>query len=318
MKIAVIGCGPWGLNHIRALIELDVFGGAVDISPGKRLQVSKQFRYPVEPPHAKVFETTKELIDSRVADAVVVATPPDEHVTVTQQCLRAGLHVLCEKPLALDFKSTKHLSEMVDGTEQVLMAGHIMAYNWGFGQVQDLIASGIVGEVRDIYSCRLNLGRVRSPESVLWSSAIHDVDMILRLMNWEQPKKISVSGGAFISADVEDSVVLGMSFSKTMAHIYASWHYPYRRQELTVCGSTGAIVMDDVRKTVDVYRANPVLRTKDIVTKIHYRPSAPEPLIAELQAFIRAIETNSVPASSHETAVEVARVLQRAQEQLRP
>lgn len=313
MRLAVIGCGQWGMNYLRALQQLEVPTIAIDVDPVRRALVRESY--------ADRIEVTDDVSRLELQDVsgVIVATPPADHAETVAWLLREGFPVLCEKPLTLNFKSTHDLANLAKDLEQVLMVGHIMAYHAGFAEVRELISAGFIGKIRDISSSRLNLGRVRQPESVLWSSGVHDVDLILRLMDWEQPRRLTATGGAFIHPEIEDSVTLGMSFSTgATAHAYVSWHHPYRERRLTVVGERGTIIMDDVAKEISCYRADPVLRNADLVRRSGFCPSADEPLIAEIKAFVLAIERGNSLLSSGEVAVAVARVLQQAQDQLQP
>lgn len=312
MKLAVVGCGRWGMNYLRALNQLGWLGIAVDTAIVRRLAVAEQY------PDLRVDDDVSRL-ELQSVDGVIVATQPTDHLETTTWLLEAGFPTLCEKPLALNFKDTQKLAELAHSKQQLLMVGHIMAYNVGFSEVCQLVSAGFIGPIRDISSTRLSLGRVRQPESVLWSSGVHDVHMILQLMDWDQPLLVKATGGAFYRSGVEDTVNVGMTFaSGAVAHVHASWHHPFQERRLTVVGERGTIIMDDVVKQITCYRADPLLRNAEIVRQSGYLPEADEPLVGEIKAFVHAIERGAPLLSSAEVGVAVARVLQRAQDQLQP
>jgi len=301
MKILVVGAGAWGKNIIRVCHDLKVLGGIHDVDEKRRKQMYKQYGSPPawilgsSVPSFKYF-----------ADAVIIATPPSTHYEIAIQALHAGKHVLIEKPMAMTSNEGKMLTDTAKTKGLTLMVGHLMRYHAAFIQLQYFITSGIIGKIRYIYSNRLNDGKVRKDENVLWSFAPHDISMILALTG-EEPSRITAEGGSWVTPGVHDVTMTHLEFpSGIKAHIHVNWLHPYKEQVLVVLGDEGTAVLDDSQ-------------TWDSKLSLDGRPvniEYEEPLKKEIEHFINCIETGRLPVTDGEEGVRVLKVLEAAQRSL--
>src|SRR5262249_14777871 len=130
----------------------------------------------------------------------------------------------------------------------VLMVGHILEYHPAIVELVRRVRSGELGRIQYIYSNRLNLGKVRREENILWSFAPHDIAVMLRLVG-QLPIEVSATGGAYLQPNVADVTVTDLLFDRGVrGHIFVSWLHPYKEQRLVVLGSARMAVFDDVAR----------------------------------------------------------------------
>jgi predicted dehydrogenase len=314
MNVGVLGCGYWGKNLVRNLHALGALGAIVDPSPEARDVAAKVA--PGVPLHA---DARRVLGDPSIS-AIVVATPAATHAEVCCAALEAGKDVLCEKPLALSYDDADKAKRLAERLGRILMVGHILEYHPAVVSLRALVADGRLGTLQYIYSHRLNLGKVRREENILWSLAPHDIALILRLTG-ALPIQVIAAGGAHIQPGVYDTTVTHLVFEQGLAaHVFVSWLNPFKEQRLVVVGTKAMAVFDDVRRKlvvhdqpIDVKNGAPVPAEGE-GTKIDY--GADEPLRLECEAFLDAIRTRTPPFTDAASALRVLRVIEAAQRSL--
>jgi UDP-2-acetamido-3-amino-2,3-dideoxy-glucuronate N-acetyltransferase len=316
IKVAVIGAGYWGINHVRNFHELDALKSVCDASQTSLKKISDSFAgVTVESDYQKI------LTDEEIR-GVVIATPAETHFRLAADAIEAGKHVLVEKPLTLDAREGEQLVELAKEKQAILMVGHLLEYHPAVLRLRELIASGELGELRYVYSNRLNLGKIRREENILWSFAPHDIAIILRLVG-EWPKQIAATGGAYLQSHIADVTITTMEFpTGVRAHIFVSWLHPYKDQRLIVVGSKKMAVFDDVMKEnkltiydqgVEFVNGEPVMRKNDGVAEVLEKA---EPLRRECQEFLDCIKTGRKPLTDGESGLQVLRVLEAAEHSL--
>jgi len=315
-RVAVIGAGYWGVNHVRNFYELGALGLVCDTSAPSIARIKEKF------PDARL-ETNLDaaLNDARIR-GVVIATPAETHYKLARRSIEAGKDVLVEKPLTLDVEEGEQLVQLANQRGAILMVGHLLEYHPAVLRLRELIASGELGEMRYIYSNRLNLGKVRREENILWSFAPHDIAIILRLVGaW--PARVAATGGAYLQPKIADVTVTNLEFASGIrAHIFVSWLHPHKEQRLVVIGSKKMAVFDDVRQTdklvvydqgVEIVNGEPVMR-KHSGTVIALE--AAEPLRRQCQQFLKSIVRRERPITDGESGLRVLRVLDAAERSL--
>ena len=314
---ALIGAGYWGKNHLRTLFNLGVLHSVLDTSELVIAERSKQY------PDVCYVKEEKAIIENPDVDAVVIATPAEYHYRLTKKYLLAGKDVLIEKPLALFVKEGEELVEIAEKEKRVLMVGHILQYHPAIVKLKEIIDFGDMGEIRYLYSNRLNLGKLRVEENVLWSFAPHDISVILMLMNGQEPVKISAFGGSYITKGIYDTTVTKLEFSNNVkSHIYVSWLHPFKEQKLIVIGSTKMAVFDDVstqKLYLFPYKVDLNEGKIPITQKVEYyivSVDKTEPLKQELIHFIGCVEGRKTPKTDGREGLRVLRVLEAAQKSL--
>lgn len=310
MKVGLIGFGGWGRNLAQTLYELGALGGVAELHPEGRAKVSALYPdVPVYPGHQALLETD--------LPAVAIATPAATHYAVAKEALLAGKHVFVEKPLAMTTAEAEELVTLAQKVERILMVGHILLYQPAIRWIKEFIDSESIGKIWSLHQERLNLGKVRAVENVLFSLAVHDVAVLVYLLG-QAPKRIVAQGQAILQPTVEDDVYLHMQFpGEVYAHIHASWLWPKKRRRLTILGSKGILVYDEMEQTVMLHHkgVNPDLSTWDKGVEVIFRGHG-EPLKLELAHFLQCISEGKTPLSDGVSALPVVRVLEEATRQL--
>jgi predicted dehydrogenase len=315
-RVAVLGAGYWGVNHIRNYSEMGVLEAVCDTSRASLDDISARY-----PGIRTETDLSRVLADDSI-DGVVIATPAVTHYSIARRVIDAGKHVLVEKPLALNVDEGQRLVDSADARGVILMVGHLLEYHPAVLRLAELIKSGELGELRYIYSSRLNLGKVRREENILWSFAPHDIAIILRLTE-EMPVLVSATGGAYLQPEIADVTVTSLEFgSGIRAHIFVSWLHPYKEQRMVVIGSKRMAVFDDVRtdhklvvydQGVDFVDGRPIARKNGGVPET----IAPfEPLRRQSEVFLNSIATSQKPITDGQSGLRVLRVLDAAERSL--
>lgn len=291
--VAVVGCGLWGQNLVRNFKQLNYLIMACDIDP----TAIARARHIA--PDCQMVSNFEAVLRSDVA-GVVVATPAETHYDLARQVIEANKHVFVEKPMALTCRQGTKLVELAEKAGLVLMVGHVLEYHPAIRKLYQMIADASLGEIRYIYSNRLNLGRVRRNENVLWSFAPHDIAILLRLAG--MPIKVVATGD-------RHATVTNFTFKNNITgHVFVSWLHPFKEQRLVIIGTEGMISFDDVEKRLTLCRES------GENTEIRF--SQKEPLRLECQAFLRAIDTGRPPLTDGESGLRVLQVLEKAQQSL--
>ncbi len=315
-KIAVIGAGYWGINHVRNFHELGSLRMVCDTRSESLAMIKERFS------GIEVAADYRAALSDPEVRGVVIATPAETHYELASAAIHAGKDVLVEKPLTLDVDEGEHLVSMAERHDRILMVGHLLEYHPAVLRLRELIESGALGELRYIYSNRLNLGKVRREENILWSFAPHDIAIILRLVG-SYPTSISATGGTYLQPRIADVTVTNMEFhTGVRAHIFVSWLHPYKEQRLVVIGSKKMAVFDDVRKEeklvvydqgVEIVNGEPVARKNGGAAEALEQA---EPLARQCAQFIECIETRRRPVTDGESGLRVLRVLDAAERSL--
>src|SRR5436309_6455195 len=238
-RIAVAGMGYWGKNLVRVFHELGALEGVCDSSPAVTKTVEQDYK------GVRYYREFSGVLTRADIDAVALATPAVTHFEMAKAALLAGKDVYVEKPLAIEKRQGAELVDIASAKGRVLMVGHILRYHPAVLALQKLIQTGALGKIYYLYSNRLNIGKIRTEENILWSFAPHDISVILSLLN-EMPTRVACHGNAYLTRDVFDVTVSQFDFpSGVQAHIFVSWLHPVKEQRLVVVGSEQMAVFDD-------------------------------------------------------------------------
>lgn len=314
-SVGVVGGGYWGKNLVRVFNELGVLGAICDSDSVKQHEYAQSY------PGVEILADYEKLLGRKNIQGIAIAVPAAEHYKMTKLALQAGKDVLVEKPLALQVNQGQELVNLAREKDLVLMVGHILEYHPAVTSLAQLIKKGELGQIRYIYSNRLNLGKVRREENVLWSFAPHDISVIIRLLG-EKPVALSSFGREYLNKGVADVTVTNMVFPDGVgAHIFVSWLNPFKEQKLAVVGSEKMAVFDDLaedklvlyRHRVDVNDAATVVE-KAGGEKVAV-PAA-EPLKLECKHFLECMEERKEALTGPKNALEVLQVLAAAQQSM--
>lgn len=314
--IGLIGLGFWGKNILRNLYELGALNKAYDIDAG--LIAENKLKYP----GVNYVSSLDNILCDNSIKAVFIATPAVTHYDLAKKVLLSGRDVFVEKPVALNIKDGEELVKLAEKENRILMVGHILRYHPAMVKLKEIISSGELGRIQYIYSNRLNIGKFRSEENILWSFAPHDISAILMLLK-DEPIKVSAFGGDYLSRGIYDTTLTTLEFkSYVRAHIFVSWLHPYKEQKLIVVGSNAMAVFDDLSdEKLCVYRhivewvngKMPVAhKAERSVIAVENR----EPLNEEIKHFLNCVENRTNPETDGYEALRVLRVLELAEESL--
>ena len=313
--IAVIGSGYWGKNLVRNFHEL----GALRLICDKSETVLEHFKN--QYPELDVCSTLTDVLGRKDIEGVVIATPAETHFTLTREALFAGKHVFVEKPLSLTEEDAQNLVKLAEKNRLTLMVGHLLYYHPAVIKLKELIDSGELGKIQYLYSNRLNIGKIRTEENILWSFAPHDVSAILMLLG-EMPETVYATGGSYLQHHIPDTTLTTLDFpSGVKAHIFVSWLHPFKEQKLVVVGNKKMAVFDDVSEEklllyphkIEWQQRIPVAAKAEaelipIDTK--------EPLKAECRHFLECIAEGRTPRTDGHEGLRVLKILQASQESL--
>lgn len=317
LRIAVVGAGYWGRNLVRVFHELGVLDTVCDQSPEVgAAAVEGRSGVRVEPS----FDTV--LADPSI-DAVAIATPAITHGEMVEAALMAGKDVYVEKPLCLSTRQGESLEALSQSRDRILMVGHLLWYHPVVLKLKSMVDNGELGRIQYIYSNRLNLGKLRREENVLWSFAPHDVSVILGLVG-ELPASVQAHGGSFLHEQVADTTVSMFTFSSGLrAHIFVSWLHPYKEQKLVVVGDRQMAVFDDTAawpEKLQIYphtvewRGNVPIAQKGEAHRVDVPED--EPLRAECEHFLSCVRSRTTPRTNGKEGVRVLSVLNACQKAL--
>ena len=324
LSIAQIGVGYWGPNLLRNLIASKRcrVKAVVDLSK-ERLDYVKGL-YPA----VLVTDDVEQVMDDPGIEAIVIATPVATHFTLSMRALEAGKHILVEKPLARSVKEVEEIEKVAARKKLVVMAGHTFLYNAAVRYAKKIIDSGEIGDIRYIYSQRLNLGRIRSDVDALWNFAPHDISIIQYWLGDPEPISVMRRGVDYIQEKIDDVVFINILYpKKIMANIHVSWLDPQRTRLMTIVGSKKMIVYDDtIENKIAIYDKgidrkailgenmdydNPNYQAFDhrsgdvLLPKIDFK----EPLKVEIDHFIDCIQNGTKCLTGIDHAKKVVKIL---------
>ncbi len=310
-KIGVVGCGYWGRNLVRNFAELGSLAAVCDVDESRVQEMSRNL---------SVAGTIhfQDLLDNSEIRALAIAAPAAQHFYLAKTALLAGKDVFVEKPLALRVEEGEELVEIARKHSRILMVGHLLHYHPAIVELRRMIQNGELGKVEYISSSRLNFGKVRTEEDILWSFAPHDISAILHLLN-EKPRQVTAQGTSNLNHPISDVTFTNLSFdSGVKAHIFVSWLHPFKEQRLVVVGDRNMAVFDDTRTeeklVIYPHRINWINRIPvaqkaggEIIAL-----SNDEPLKLECSHFLECVRDRKRPRTDGENGVEVLKILHAA------
>lgn len=311
-NVAVVGVGYWGKNLVRNFHSLGALAALCDAQESVEANFRKQYA------GVKFYREFSAVLSDASVTAVALATPAVTHYELAKTALEAGKDVLVEKPLAVEVKHGEELVRIAEANGRILMVGHILRYHPAILKLQQLIREGTLGKINYLYSNRLNIGKIRTEENILWSFAPHDISVMLSLLN-EMPSRVACQGGAYLNRDVSDVTLSHFDFpSGVQAHIFVSWLHPVKEQRLVVVGSEKMAVFDDTAEHKLVLYPHKVEWLNRVPTAVKAAGEPVEledcePLRAECQHFLDCIQSRTAPVSDGAEGLQVLRVLDGCQ-----
>jgi predicted dehydrogenase len=324
VTVAQLGVGYWGPNLLRNLVANKncCVTKVVEISGERRDYVKSLY------PSIEVTDNADRVLNDPAIEAVVIATPVNTHFDLAIKILKAGKHILVEKPMARTVAEVEQIGKNAEARNLVAMVGHTFLYNAAVRYVKKLIDSGDLGDIRYIYTQRLNLGRIRSDVDALWNFAPHDISIIQYWLGNPTPISVIRRGIDYIQNGIDDVVFLNILYpNKVMANIHVSWLDPNKVRRITVVGSKKMVVYDDMADNkIAIFDKgiDPIARLGEnmdydninfqtfdhrsgdvLLPKIDFK----EPLKVEIQHFFDCIQNGTSCLTDVKHAIEVVRIL---------
>ena len=319
VRIAVVGCGYWGMNYVRILSEL-MESRLVAICDGRseRLrEVGGRF------PGVHLTTDVEDIVSHPEIDAVVVCTEATNHYDVTRRILASGKHVLVEKPLTTTTADAQKLIALAESKSAVLMVGHTFVFNAGIQKVKEYVQTG-QGRVYYLYARRTNLGPIRHDVNALWDLAPHDIAIFNYLLD-SVPEWVSAVAGKVLRNCRHDVGFISLGYpGNIIGHIHVSWADPDKAREVVIVRSDKRIVFNDLNgieqvrvfeKGVSTTEEEPLnygesrfeIRDGDIISP---RIKPTEPLKNQCRHFLECVRLGQRPISSGVEGRDVVRVLE--------
>jgi len=315
--IAIIGAGYWGKNLVRNYHEIGALKLICDKNEGLLTQFKNQY------PDVETCLALNEILSREDIHGVVIGTPAETHYNIAREALLSAKHVFIEKPLALEEKEGAELLALAEEKNLVLMVGHLLQYHPVFVRLKQLATGGELGRINYIYSHRLNLGKIRREENILWSFAPHDISMILSLA-CEEPEAVFATGGNYLHKKIADVTTTHLEFpSGLRAHIFVSWLHPFKDQKLVVVGDRKMAVFDDTQPWDNKLLLYPheIKWQSNIPVPAKAEPerfniSQAEPLRIECEHFLECISHRTQPFTDGREGLRVLKILKASQHSL--
>lgn len=325
IKVGVIGYGYWGPNLVRNFMAAP--GSSVeavcDLKEERLAPLRKLY------PSVRTSNDTRELIRDPTVDAVVIATPVSSHFDLAMEALRAGKHVLVEKPLAATSGEARQLIDEATNRKLVLMVDHTFVYTDAVRKMRELISTGALGDIYYYDAVRVNLGLFQHDVNVIWDLAIHD----LSIMDYVLPNKpvaISATGISHVPGQPENVAYITLFFAESqIAHVHVNWLTPVKVRHTLIGGSEKMILYDDLEPSEklkvydkgitvtpgpeDVYKMLVSYRSGDMWAP---RLDNTEALQTEAIHFTDCIENGSVPETDATAGLRMVTMIEAAEQSL--
>jgi len=321
-NLGVIGCGYWGAKHARVLSEL---AGArlhsvADLDQEKVKAITDKY------PAVKGYHDMAQMLRNPQIEGVVIATPASTHFKLAQQALKAGKHVLVEKPLSLVPQEAQRLIDLATQEKLTLMVGHTFEYHPAVEVLRQIVQSGDLGDLYYLDVARLNLGLYQRDVNVIHDLSPHDISTLIYVLG-QRPVEVSTRGYSIVHGDVVDLAYLEYRFPNGLvANSRVSWLAPKKVREMTIVGSQKMVIHDDVSEADPIKIFDKGIQAPRETEQFgewkfayHYGevivPAIPagEPLKREVAHFIECIATGKKPLTDGPNGRTVVSVLHAAQ-----
>lgn len=327
ISVAVIGCGYWGPNLVRnfAACPDTRLVAVCDQDPARLDRITKQY------PTAEGVADVEALLARSDVDAVAIATPVRTHAPFALAALRAGKHVLVEKPLASSVRDAEQVVETAEKNGLTLMVDHTFVFSPPVRKIRELVTSGELGDLLYLDSVRINLGLFQHDVNVVWDLAPHDLSIVDHLLG-RLPRSLSAFGACHTAGlEHEDVAYLNLDFGDgLLASFHVNWLSPVKIRHFIVGGRKKSVVYNDLEQAekVKVYdrgvtvSSDPEARRGVLVgyrTGDVWSPNLEqaEPLQQMVRHFAACVREKKTPITDGQAGLRVVRVLEAAQRSIK-
>lgn len=317
ISVGVVGCGYWGKNLVRNFHQLGNLRVICDVDRPRLEQLQREYS------GVEICNSYEKLFQRKDIDGIVIAAPAVQHYELAKRAMESGKDVFVEKPLSLHVEHAEELTQLARRSGRILMVGHLLQYHPAIRKLKSLIDEGVLGKIQYVSSSRLNFGKLRTEENILWSFAPHDISAILYLLG-EDPISVAAHGGNYLNANVADVTLTSFEFaSGVTTHIFVSWLHPFKEQKLVIVGDRQMAVFDDMEKDrklvlyphqIEWIDRHPIAKRSEG----HVVSLPPlEPLRLECTHFVECIATRQTPDTDGENGLRVLRILNASERSLK-
>jgi len=321
IDIAIIGCGQWGMNHVR---NFSTLAGArvrygCDAQPAHLETIRRAY------PSVQTTTDVQAIWNDPTVQAVVIATPTVTHYPLAKAALEHDKDVLCEKPLTTSVAHCEELVRLADQRRRLLMVGHVFLFNPAVLKLFEYATQGSLGRLYYLSARRTNLGPIRADIDAVWDLASHDLSIFDYLLGGALPLRVSASGGAFLDAQRADVGFISLEYpDRVVANIQVSWLDPQKRREITVVGSEKMAIFNDVsfEAPLWLYDKGAQISYEPYESFEKFRvlswerdatvPQLPrvEPLANEAAHFLRCVSERQTPQADGRNGLRIVRILE--------
>jgi predicted dehydrogenase len=324
--VAVVGCGYWGPNLIRNFCDCSstCVKAVFDQDTAAMVRIGRAY------PTVRLAKRFAEILEDPEIEAVAVATPVCTHVALTEAALKAGKHVLVEKPMADNVAGGGRLVSLAKERSLVLMVDHVYMYNAAVQRIKTIVDSGSLGSIYYIDSVRINLGIFQDDVNVVWDLAPHDLSIVDYLLG-HPPRTVSATGTSHTVSNQEDVAYLSLDFGEGLiATFHVNWLSPVKVRQMIIGGSKKSLVYNDLSPSEPIkvydrgieFDSSPESRHNALIS---YRmgdiwsPQVPrdEPLQNVVRSFAACIREGGDPLSNGAVGLRVVRILEAAQHSIK-
>ncbi|HSE25282.1 MAG TPA: Gfo/Idh/MocA family oxidoreductase [Pyrinomonadaceae bacterium] len=325
IQVGVIGYGYWGPNLVRNFMA----------APGSSVVAVADLREERLQPLRKLYPSLKtakdagNIINDPIVDAVIIATPVSSHFELALAALKAGKHVLVEKPLATTSDQARQLIEVAAARNLVLLVDHTFVYTDAVRKMRELISTGALGEIYYYDAVRVNLGLFQHDINVIWDLAIHDLS-IMDFVLPDKPVAVSATGISHVPGQPENVAYITLFFAnRQIAHVHVNWLTPVKVRHTLIGGSEKMILYDDLEpsekikvydkgitvtpRPEDVYKLLVSYRSGDMYAP---RLDNTEALQNEVLHFIDCIENGAKPETDGQAGLRMVAMIEAAEKSL--
>lgn len=331
IRVGLIGYGYWGPNLLRNFSEVAGCEPVALSDLSSERLAAAQARYP----SLRVTQDARDLLHDPSIDAIAIATPVSTHFDLANAALRAGKHVLVEKPLATTSEDAQRLIEEAEKRHRVLLVDHTFVYTGAVRKIKELVSDDQLGQLYYYDAVRINLGLFQHDVNVLWDLAVHDLSIMSYVLGTE-PTAVAATAVAHVPAQPENTAYLTCFFPHNLiAHLHVNWLAPVKIRRTLISGAARMIVYDDLEPSEKIRVYDRGITLEQSANSLHQvltgyrigdmwapRVDLTEALRTEVQELVRCIETGARPISDGQAGLQVVRILEAAarslQEQGRP
>ncbi len=313
--LALIGIGHWGKNLARNYNTLGALHSVCDIHSHHINQYKKLY------PEVLFTHSLNKILDNDKIKKIVIAVPTEFHFEIAKNALERGKDVFIEKAMSSNSDEAYELNQIADKKQAILMIGHILHYHPCIERIKEMIQGGDLGKLLHLNFSRLNFGSRGPEKSALWAFAPHDISLLLSLSKDYQLLTVECMQDQFYSKNYSDQSWISLNFTQNVkANIHVNWISPTPERKLTLVGTKGSVVFDDLKDWNEklIFWENSIELGK---TSLQFNQKAEEkiiletkePLHEECKHFLECCLTRSKPITDGFEGFNVMKVLDLAQ-----